>query len=254
MPTNGGVDDKEDKENDAWQLNFCSDDSQSVDLAATENDANNHTTTSDESENANNSCNSILMKARKHCDSVLWAILHHESDYKAGLDLLAITKKTGLSVYVFNNIMKCAKNSARQHRVNFSDIGLTQKKKFEIINQKYDLNNLKPKTTQIYCKGYGGDVDVVWHNFDSCLYSLLMDRELMKPENLVWNEENEESQNPNMYDDVNTGSVYKEAVKRSIVNPENEKLIPIFLQTKLTQMCLVDYVWNQCNLLWKFLK
>lgn len=96
------------------------------------------------------------------------------------------------------------------------------------------MGKLKPQTTRIHCSGYGGDVDVIWHDFDECLYSILMDREIMKPENLLWNDEKHPNYNSKEFDDVDSGSVYKTYLRKYIGDTTKEKLIPIIFFTDKT--------------------
>lgn len=223
----------ENKEYDTMDLNNIFDDSNSVDNSFSEESQEKNAGQS-LSCSISHSCNSILMKAKRHFTSGMGEILDHESEYKTAVELLANTKKARMSVYVFDAIMNWAKTCSIKYNVNYSDITISRKKIFEIINRKYDLKDLTPNTTQIYCSGYGGNVDVIWHEFDECLYSLLMDRELMKPENLLWNDADACESNKRVYDDVNSGSVYKEAYKKYIVDSSKEKLIPIIFFTDKT--------------------
>lgn len=85
------------------------DDSNSVDTVSYES-VKDRENSSGQSMCSSNSSNNILMKAKRHIDSGLWEILHNQSEYKAGVDLLAISKKAGFSVNTFDAIVKWAKN------------------------------------------------------------------------------------------------------------------------------------------------
>jgi Plavaka transposase len=221
----------ENQENDDDNFNIFHDDNS----CDTNLEDNNNKTNSSDSQCGNNvtTCNSLLLKAQKHFNSELWEIFNDESEYKAAVELLDITTKARVPINLFDKVMNWANISANKHKVIFGGVSMTRKKVLEQINRKYDLKDLKPQTTSVFCEGYGGEVDVVWHDFDECLYSLLMDRELMKSENLLWYND-DDSQNHHLYDDVDTGSAYKDAMKTYIVNPESEKLIPLIFFTDKT--------------------
>ena len=46
------------------------------------------------------------------------------------------------------------------------------------------MADIHPKTTKIFLDGYNDFVDIVWHDFESYLLSLLCDKDLMSPDNL----------------------------------------------------------------------
>ena len=222
----------ENQENDEDNFNIFHDDN-SCDANIEEN---NNDSSSIDSISGNNatSCNSLLVKAKQYYNSELWEIFEDESNYKAGVELLDILTKARVPINLFDKVTNWANNSVNKHNVNFGDVSMTRKKVLELINKKYDLKDLKPQTTSVFCPGYGAAVDVVWHDFDECLYSLLMDRELMQPANLLWYNDVDQSHKHQLFDDVDSGSAYKDAMKTYIGNPEDEKLIPLIFFTDKT--------------------
>ena len=98
-----------------------------------------------------------------------------------------------------------------------------------MIMKRHDLKGMKPQIKTIFCEGLNQDVNIVLHDFKQCVYSLLMDKELMQSKNILpWDTIDKE------IDDVNTGSVFKNAQKVYINDPSKERLVPIIFFTDKT--------------------
>ena len=50
------------------------------------------------------------------------------------------------------------------------------------------MADIHPKSTKIFLDGYNDFVDIVWHDLESNLLSLLCDKDLMSPNNLLFND------------------------------------------------------------------
>ena len=130
---------------------------------------------------------------------------------------------------MFDHIVDWAKKSYSTYQIDFNSTKLSRKSCIDRIKKRYDLNGIQPKTTIIACSGSNQEVSVVWHDFKQCLYSLLNDRELMQESNILPDEAIGKEIN-----DVNSGSVWKNAKKIYIGDTSKERLIPIIFFTDKT--------------------
>jgi hypothetical protein len=94
------------------------------------------------------------------------------------------------------------------------------------------LNGLNPKKKQICLQGSKTVIDIVYHSFKQCLYSLLSDKILMDPFNLLFSldmfEQNGNSKTKKpIINDIDTGSVFQQAEQFYIDKQNKEILCPI---------------------------
>ena len=140
-------------------------------------------------------------------------------------------KQAKTPLYLFDSIMKWARDSATYNSVDFS-LQRIQSREIILENLKsqFDLHLIEPNVTSHLLRGSGCIVDIVTHNFKHSLYSLLIDEELMSPTNLLINLE-EFNITPNIsqqfyINDIHTGQVYIKACK-FYNKHENDILCPI---------------------------
>ena len=171
----------------------------------------------------------ILKQAYEHNMSGFTSSKAIDPEYISGIILLSLLKKAKCPIYLFDQIVDWARSSHITYQIDFNSTKLSRKSCIDHINTKFDLKGIRPQTTTIICSGSKQEVNVVWHDFKQCLYSLLMDDELMQESNLLPEEDISKE-----IDDVNSGSVWKNAQTFYINDIETEKLIPIIFFTDKT--------------------
>ena len=114
------------------------------------------------------------------------------------------------------------------------EVNLSREKLIQELKVKYQLQNLEPTIHTLKLRGSSNTAEVVKHSFRDSLYSLLNDKQLMHPKNLLLSPDdfnhadNNLKSNPNnkLYGDINTGTVYQKAKKEYLKDP-NDVLCPI---------------------------
>ena len=107
------------------------------------------------------------------------------------------------------------------------------------------MADIHPKSTKIFLEGHNDFVDIVWHDFESNLLSLLCEKDLMSASNLLLND----TSYTNELNDIDTGTVYINAKKYTSKMKTLRYLCQsYFLLIKHTQILMVDYVQNLYNL------
>jgi hypothetical protein len=135
-----------------------------------------------------------------------------DAEYMVCVELLALLQKAKCPLYMFNKIMNWARraNTFYQYKFHASKNGINRENILKTITTKFDQTGMMPNTTPLYLSGLKSNVEVVWHDFEHCLYSLLRDKDLMNPDNLLLFNNRMEK---NIFDDVNSGQVFTNAKK-----------------------------------------
>ena len=153
----------------------------------------------------------------------------------AKIELLKILNTAKAPLYLYDHIMAWTKKAVNVFDVDFGvEVNLSREKLIQELKVKYQLQNLEPTIHTLKLRGSGNTAEVVKHSFRDSLYSLLNDKQLMHPKNLLLspddfnNADNNLKSNPNnkMYGDINTGTVYQKAKKEYLKDP-NDVLCPI---------------------------
>ncbi len=171
----------------------------------------------------------LLKQAEKHYSTGLQTSKTMDPEYISGVMLLSILKKAKCPLYLFDHIVDWARKSHTTYQLDFNSTQLSRKNCIDKIYKKFDLTGIQPKSTTIKLNGSNADVTIIWHDFKQCLYSLLMDDDLMQQSNLL-----DDDSIGREIDDVNSGSVWKDAQSFYIKDRFNEKLIPIIFFTDKT--------------------
>jgi hypothetical protein len=153
----------------------------------------------------------------------------NDPEYLSGILLLHLLKKAKCPIYLFDEIVQWAKKSHSTYNLNLKSTKLCRKSCIKTITKKHDLEGMYPTIKSVFCEGLNSNVNVVVHDFKQCLYSLLMDDELMAANNILDPDSIEKE-----IDDVNTGSVFKKALKYYVKDTTKEKLVPIIFFTDKT--------------------
>jgi hypothetical protein len=175
------------------------------------------------------------------CDTTIFEqFLEHDNNqssdgdnlFRSGMELLNLLRRAKAPLYLFDQIIKWIKRSIYQYDIDFKHIkGMTRKTVMEKARKHYDMGGLHPQIIKVSLIGVDEDVDLVVHDFKQCLYSILTDKELMNPINLLLSEQNQLSYIPpkrhQIIDDIHTGKCYKMAYQKYISDPSKELLCPI---------------------------
>ena len=150
------------------------------------------------------------------------------------IDLLIILKQAKAPLYLFDQIWKWTKQSAQVYNINFASVeNVSRSHCLKTIKNSFDMNEMEPIKKSIKLEGSNQFIDVIVHKFEHCLYSLLSDKILMDPSNLLISVDQEPSITQNnknknrMLNDIDSGSVYQNASKAFTNINNSELLCPI---------------------------
>ena len=147
------------------------------------------------------------------------------AEYHSSILLLDILQKAGCPLNCFDEIVDWAKKS-NEMGVKFDEMFKpTRTKTLRDIESLFDLHDLTPMVEPYKMLSSKEVVPVVHIDFLIALYSLLNDKELMVSKNLL----NDDLVDDDVLDDINSGSVYQEAKKIYVKDPNRDKMIPIIL-------------------------
>jgi hypothetical protein len=153
----------------------------------------------------------------------------------AKIELLKILNTAKAPLYLYDQIMAWTKKAVNVFDVDFGfEANLSRDKLVQELKVKYHLQNLEPTIHTLELRGSGNTAEVVKHSFKDSLYSLLNDKQLMQPKNLlitpddIYNPNIEIYNNvtSNKFGDINTGSVYQKGKKDYLKDPD-DVLCPI---------------------------
>jgi hypothetical protein len=147
------------------------------------------------------------------------------AEYHSSILLLDILQKAGCPLRCFDEIVNWAKQS-RNMGVDFNaTFDPNRAKILRDIDTLFDLHNLTPTITPYKMLSTNEEVPVVHIDFLDAIYSLLNDKVKMDPKNLL----DDDLIDENVLDDVNSGSVYRQAKTIYVKDPKSDKMIPIIL-------------------------
>ena len=148
---------------------------------------------------------------------------------RASASLLTMLRKANAPLDLFDKIGKWARET------EFSEIELPTRSDFLRRNAKrYNLQGLYPKKIPVWLPGRQEYADVVVHDFQACLFSLLSNPALMQKEHLLFDPDNpkgwctdedtreglsnlqqeeDEADNGQWYGDVNTSDMFRTGLK-----------------------------------------
>jgi hypothetical protein len=110
-----------------------------------------------------------------------------DSTDRTHIELLHLLKSTGCSPkYMFNQIMQWAHKATILHNHDFRIFPQTRQKVVNDLYRKFDMKGLEPKEMDFCMPGSGETVKIIYHNIHEVIYSLLQDKDLMQPANLLF--------------------------------------------------------------------
>jgi hypothetical protein len=148
------------------------------------------------------------------------------------IDLLVILKQAKAPLYLFDQIWKWTQQSANSYNIDFSLVeNVSRVKCLKTLKDSFNIHGLEPRKKSIILKGSNKPIDLIIHDFEHSLYSLLSDETLMHPDNLlisINNDSNSQTKSKKpIINDIDTGSVYQQANNLYINAANNELLCPI---------------------------
>ena len=146
--------------------------------------------------------------------------------------MLIILKQAKAPLYLFDQIWKWTKQSAQVYNFNFASAeNVSRSHCLKTIKNNFDMNEMEPIKKSIILEGPKQEIDVIVHKFEHCLYSLLSDKILMDPSNLLMPGDHAQSNLANnknkkqMINDIDSGSVFQNASKAFTRNTNNNELL-----------------------------
>jgi len=179
---------------------------------------------------AENYDNSLCEMNDRHIYSEKKELMANATMFKSGVDLLNILNNANSPNYMFDEIMEWARKSSMEYKVEFNDKNIISREK--TINnyiEQYDLMGIQRKLKTVTLPGCKMKVELVYHDFKQCLYSLLNDNSLMVEENLLLNPDDifEIPSRIMKVGDINTGTAYRHAYNLYAKGKKNIILCPI---------------------------
>ena len=105
----------------------------------------------------------------------------NSESYKAGVSLLKLLQKSKAPLYLFDEIVKWAVNCKVNYGVNFdASTKISQLSTLNAISSSMKFKRLEPKTSSYKLQHSQEKINVVHFDFLQCLYSLLVDKDLMQ--------------------------------------------------------------------------
>ena len=138
------------------------------------------------------------------------------------VELMEILNKANTPLYLYKEITNWATNCNLKNEQFFHEKQYSRNTVLKKLEHKFNLQNYHPKTLKVTCPS-GISVNIVVHDFETALFSLLSDKDLMDPTNILLNEKEpwvvEEKHEG--YADVNSGSLWKKGWEN--YDPEKKK-------------------------------
>ena len=177
----------------------------------------------------------LTAKNRNFLPSQLLVGNENVSNIRAKIELLKILNRAKAPLYLFDSIMSWTKKAVNEYDVDFGiDRIISRQKLIQELKIQFDLNGIEPFTKSIELRGSKNKTELVMHSFKEMFYSLLNDKELMDPNNLIIDENDiydesigiKDSVTSKMYNDINSGTVYTKG-KQEYLKSNNDVLCPI---------------------------
>ena len=174
----------------------------------------------------------LLEQQKVHAGSGYYESLQNDSVHNSQIELMFLLKKARTPIYLFDQIIKWAKNAAQYNNVDFMTIGnISRHNCLNNLRNQYDLDGLQPKKIDVLLRGTQSQMQLTVHSFKQCLYSILNDSNIMNENNLLFNKETMFHSSSRLkrstISDINSGSVYQKAQTVYLTPNSNEVLCPI---------------------------
>ena len=160
--------------------------------------------------------NSFFLNQRNYCQVKL-------------LDLLS---KHNAPLYLFKEIMDWARHSSIVNKFDFELQPNSREKLLKDMIYHNKLQSLLPKIVTCKLPFINESVNVTTHSISESIYSLLYDSDLMREENLIFDNdplEDPEKRVSSVYTDINDGNCYINAYKHYCTDKRFDVLCPLIL-------------------------
>jgi hypothetical protein len=111
----------------------------------------------------------------------------HSTEQRVHVELLQLLLKAEAPDYLFKDIIDWA-SRAKASNYNFNPILSTRSAVLSDLKKHFNLQNLRPKITELKLESINEQVPIVSFDLKSSFLSLLTNTDLMQPENLVIND------------------------------------------------------------------
>ena len=174
----------------------------------------------------------VELDSLDHLQSTTSDINQTSAEYRVCVELFGICQNANVPIYLYDDILNWARraNCFYNYKYEQKDNPISRNQAMTLINKRYNMADIHPKSTKIFLDCYNDFVDIVWHDFESNLLSLSCDKDLMSPNNLLLND----TSYTNELNDFDTGTVFINAQKIYIKNQDTELLVPIIFFTDKT--------------------
>ena len=157
--------------------------------------------------------------------------------FNAQLDLIHLLDSTHTPLYLYDKIIHWINkyiiyNTAFTSGSSGRNIFASREQALLQIKLRTNMTLIEPRNCRIELPGSKMTIDIVLHDFKSCLYTLLMDENLMKEDNLLISE-NKVGKNNNLQkkssvlNDIDSGDAYKIGMITYLSDNESDVLLPI---------------------------
>ena len=133
--------------------------------------------------------------------------------------LLFILKKAKAPLYLFDEIINWTKKVYTECPSFFKNSNVSREKTISDLEYRYNLFGYRPKTETVTLPS-SNITDIVTHDVEYALHSLLSDPDLMQDENLLINSKKpwEPLEYNGCFGDLHTGSLYRDGWKQYCTN------------------------------------
>jgi hypothetical protein len=100
--------------------------------------------------------------------------------------LLDLLNRNNAPLHLFDDIMKWTYNAAIVHKYDFTMQPCYRDRMIRLVIEQSCLSTMLPKVIQFELPNAKQNVKVTIHNIEALLFSLLPDKDLMQPENLIF--------------------------------------------------------------------
>jgi hypothetical protein len=179
--------------------------------------------------------NQFVEKKKKFLPSQLLVGTDNVNNIRAKIELLKLLNKSKAPLYLFDSIMSWTKKAVNEYDLDFGNDRIVSRQKLvQELKIQFDLKGIEPFIKTVQLRGSNNQTEIVLHSFKEMFYSLLNDKELMNPNNLLIDETDifdesigiTQKETSKVYNDIDTGSVYKKG-REIYLNTHGDTLCPI---------------------------
>jgi Plavaka transposase len=148
------------------------------------------------------------------------------------VQLLQLLDNCNAPLHLFDDIIRWTRGASIIHSYDFEQPAPSRRYLVKDLIHRNNLAPLLPNVIQFKLPKAKQTVKVITHNVTAAIHSLLSDKDLMKPEHLIFHNnplEDPNANDKNIIKDVNDGSCYKNAYTYYCSNKYKDVLCPIIL-------------------------